>query len=161
MPLPFPHDPETQPRCDYFRSVPEVADYQAYVGNGFPASYLFENGYPHAGPTSAPLMDVPEILSPAPTDYSHPLHAPVEVQFPEPALDARMILESNDEIIWWVYTHGDFDSLTVPRPPSTVDEAQFHGALHLNTSIQVFEENPDGGIFPFRAAQSRRFSLIP
>jgi hypothetical protein len=133
---------------------------RAYVGNGYPSSYLLEYGYPQAGPGSAPLLDVPEILSPAPNGPPHPVHAPVEVQFHEPEMDARMLLMRNDVVIWWVYTHGDIDSVTVPHPPSTVDEAQFLGTANISTAMQVIDWKPDE-VYLYRMAYSRRFNLIP
>jgi hypothetical protein len=133
---------------------------QYLLRGGGVASWVIEHGYPVGGHQLIELLDVAQVLVPAPYGPPHPIHAPVEVEFFEPEMDARMFLFVDEAIAWIVYTRCTADSITVPLAPSTLDETQFWGTDNVQTVVQVFDVGPDE-LYLYRGSESRSFFLTP
>jgi len=90
-------------------------------------SVAIEPGYPQGGMLDPPLYDVPRWVTPSDPQTEHPMHDPMAWDLFDDWTVALLIISRSGIDIWRVNAGSGATSLTIPQPPSAVDQSSFLG----------------------------------
>jgi hypothetical protein len=119
-------------------------------GGGF--SSVFCQGYPTAGAQTFAFLDVPVLVVPADRFTPIPIHDQIEWEVFDAGTFPKLFIEYDSpagyEYERWIVTGPEgATTLTVPDPPSTVNESEVLGDSQLQGWLTIVSDEPSGGCF--------------
>ena len=110
------------------------------VGNDWVSGVIVE-GYPAAGVQDLHFVDAPRMTAPATPTTRHPLHDPLRWELFDSALTPVLLIENDEQTVWWVRGPEDATTLTVPEPPAAVDLTALLGTRFAEGSLYFYHRH--------------------
>ena len=125
-----------------------------------PWTAVYAAGYPCAGLTDAPFLELPELVVPATLRTHHPLHDAIRWHVLDAEAYPYVTVIRDGERVWDVVGGRGADSLVIPALPSPVDPVALLGP-GLVQGLLGFADWSDVGEVIGRESRSDRFILEP